>query len=293
MRANKKFKGFIALLMALLILMSGMAGTAVATSDALDEQPALTFSSIYFADLNYGVDWENNWSNPPSQVLTITNIGNTTLTGLDTTLVYCPYSDSYWIDFDAFEITTPLSATTLAPGQSATISIRPVPYLPPIAMLFFGSELVFTSDCGLAQSIGLGVTIIHRRDRSEAQPALTLSPIHLDFDYLRNNSDEWRDPAYHVFTLINTSNTTITGLNATLTSGSWFDYNSKSFEVVRPLSGTALAPGQSATIAIRPMPYLPISNSGPDYWGDLEITSGCGLVVNAHMTAYVMGRRDR
>ena len=131
----------------------------------------------------------------------------------------------------SFEISTGLSTASLAPGGTATVSVRPRTGL---GEGTHTGTLTIGGSNGVSISVGVSFTVNGYR--------ATISPMDKAFPAATAG---YGIQVAQQFTITNTGTGTITSLYAALNGAS-------SFEISNGLSATSLAPGGTATVGIRP-----------------------------------------
>jgi hypothetical protein len=180
------------------------------------------------------------YSTQTAQTFTVTNTGSGTLAGLKAALGRS----------SQFEISLPLSAPTLAPGETATIGVRPRTGL---SASTYTDTLTVTGNNRLSLGASLRFTVTSAQTYTAVidPPEKTFLSAIAGYDV--------QSP--QTFTVLNTGSRTLTGLKAALGSSS-------RFEISSPLSTLTLAPGETATIGVRPRTGL----SANTYTDTLTVT---------------------
>jgi len=187
-----------------------------------------------------------------AQAFTITNTGTGTITGLSAALSSTAN----------FEISAALSPASIAPGGTATVSVRPKTGL---AANTYTATLTVTGSNGVSLPASLSFTV-----SATATYTATISPTSKTFT---GATVGYGTQAAQEFTITNTGSGTITGLSAALSS-------TANFEISAALSTTSIAPGGTATVSVRPKTGLAANT----YTATLTITGSNGVSLPATLS---------
>ena len=190
------------------------------------------------------------YSAQTAQAFTIQNTGTGTITGLSAAL-----------SGTNFEISTELSATSVGPGSSVTVSVRPKTGL---TANTYTDTLTVTGDNGISLTASLSFTV-----NVALTYTATISPTGKTFTAATAG---YGAQAAQAFTIQNTGTGTITGLSAAL-SGT-------NFEISTELSATSVGPGSSVTVSVRPKTGLTANT----YTDTLTVTGDSGISLTASLS---------
>ena len=192
------------------------------------------------------------------QVFTIKNTGTAQITNLSASLA------TYLIGEPVFEISAGLSATSINPGQSATVSVRP---LSGILDGTYKDLLMILGNNDIGEVVELHFTV-----NREIVYSATLDPSYKEFAPAEEGYDN--EAMAHIFTVTNTGTETITDLEAALGSTNYF--------WAAPLSANSIHPGETATIGIRPRNNL--APRDEPYTDTLTITGSSDISLTAQLS---------
>jgi|GEM_PF-6976254 len=193
-----------------------------------------TYSASVYPAKNVFASAEMGFDNSGMvQIFTITNSGTETITNLEAALG----SDAYFWAGN-------LSASSINPGATATIGIRPRNGLQARAEAYTDT-LTITGDDGISISAQLSFTVTEVMTHM-----LSVSPTEKTFEEVDEGFDN--ETIYQTFTIRNIGTATITGLQYFLYHEEW-GIGVSSF-VITPAASptTSIAPGQEATVIVRP-----------------------------------------
>lgn len=169
-------------------------------------------------------------------------------------------------DNSAFEITTPLSLSdTINNSAVATISIRPKTGL---AVGIYTDTLTISAD-GNPNVINTELSFTVSADSyicTVSPPSATFASDYQGYD---------NAAMAQTFTVSNTGTGELTGLAASLPGGA-----SSSFEISTALSSDSIAPGETATVSVRPKTGL----WAHTYTGTLQITGDNGAAASVSLS---------
>jgi len=197
-----------------------------------------------------------------AQIFTITNTGTGVITNLSASFTDNRLNGAAYNN-PIFEIVTVVNPTTIAPGSTTTVSVRPRNGL---ASGVYTGWLEIKGDNDAGEMVLLEFTVTTLTFIASVNPKNHTFPSR-NAGY--NNAD-----LSQTFTITNIGSERLTGLTATL-SGTHF-------QIITPLPTTALATNSSINLAIRPVSGL--ATRAAPYTGTLTINwannSGEALAVN-------------
>lgn len=237
-------------------------GTFLALSMLLTLLPVAAYTAPFssftvIANGNFGTASKDYADSPSAEFSLLFSDVTGEITGLSASLGAGVHS--------AFEITTPLSLTTItSTNNTATISIRPKTGL---SMGTYTDTLTFSVDGNQSlTSVNLSFTV------SPYTFICTVSPTSATFtsDYEGYNNAAMAQ----TFTVSNTGTGTLTGLSASLPEGA-----NSGFEISTALSLDTIAPGGTATVSVCPKTGLWANT----YTGTLQITGDNGAAASVSL----------
>ena len=160
-----------------------------------------------------------------------------------------------------FEISTALSATTVAAGKTLTVSVRPKTGL---AAKAYTDQLKITGSNGISLTVSLNFTV--------SAAATYIASVDLaSKTFTAANTGYGTQPA-QVFTIKNDGTGTINTLAAALKTGT-------AFEISAALSGTTVAATKTQTVSVRPKTGL----GAGTYTDQLNITGSNGISLSVSL----------
>ena len=202
-------------------------------------------------NLDFGSQTEG-YAAPAAQTVTITNNGNQTVR------LEQPVANNYTIGV--------LSATTLAPNETATFAISPNTGL----SVGTYNESIGVSAFGDVSSAGLAIKLNFAVTEKPVTPSYTITAASAALDF-GTVTEGYAAPAAKTVTVTNTGNQTIT-LNQP-TSSSY---------TISALSSTSLAPNGTATFTVTPKTGLAVGNSNETI--TISTTDNTSATVSASLT---------